>query len=107
MSQSDFEIKCVQAHFILENFQHIFTQYRRLMSEEVLKANGAAILALEKQIPKKITIINGADLCPLCGFNYGLDSKRKVLKSRKVPYCWMCGQRLDWNTNEENSSETD
>ena len=76
-----------------------------------------SIKALEKRIPKKITHqgcydnegvwhtwngIDGVpyDLCPTCGTNlctdgvFGRDKKR-------MNYCENCGQKLDWESDEE------
>ena len=44
-----------QAHEILEQKQRIMTENRYLYTEEVIKANGLAILALEEQIKRKNT----------------------------------------------------
>ena len=56
-----------------------------------------AISALEKQIPKKIKIIGGDDLCPACNFNYGADAIRRTLFHWRKDFCERCGQRLDWS----------
>lgn len=99
MSQSNFETECGNAHFILEDFQRILTQYRWLVAEEVLEANGTAILALERQVPQKpkyqfVDVSEDSELmgwdqweCPTCGYN-SLICRQK--------YCNNCGQRLDW-----------
>ena len=50
-----------------------------------------AIVALEKQIPKKVT----KSVCPSCNriflFRHG--------EKRKGDYCDNCGQALDWSDN--------
>ena len=50
-----------------------------------------AIVALEKQIPKKVT----KSVCPSCNriflFRHG--------EKRKGDYCDNCGQALDWSEN--------
>ena len=43
-----------EAHSILEDMQRIMTQYRLLFTDEMIKANGLAILALEEQIKHKV-----------------------------------------------------
>ena len=51
-----------------------------------------AIVALEKQIPKKVT----KSICPSCNriflFRHG--------EKRKGDYCDNCGQALDWSDND-------
>lgn len=60
------------------------------------EALNMAVEALEKQIPKKIKIIDGYDLCPTCDFNYGSDAVRRALYHWRKDFCERCGQRLDW-----------
>ena len=52
-----------------------------------------AIVALEKQIPKKVT----KSVCPSCNriflFRHG--------EKRKGDYCDNCGQALDWSENND------
>ena len=100
MSQSDFETKCGNARFILEDFQRILTQYRWLASEEVLEANGTAILALEKQIPQKVKyrFVDVSEDSDFMGWDeYSCPSCGNVLsKCAYAKYCYRCGQRLDW-----------
>ena len=52
-----------------------------------------AIVALEKQIPKKVT----KSACPSCNriflFRHG--------EKRKGDYCDNCGQALDWSENND------
>ena len=52
-----------------------------------------AIVALEKQIPKKVT----KSVCPSCNriflFRHG--------EKRKGDYCDNCGQALDWSDNND------
>ena len=50
-----------------------------------------AIVALEKQIPKKVT----KSACPSCNRIFLFRHSEK----RKGDYCDNCGQALDWNDN--------
>ena len=50
----------------------------------------------EKQTPAKIKVVDGNDVCPRCGFSYGLDCVRKKLFYWRKDYCERCGQALDW-----------
>lgn len=48
--------KC--AHDILEDFQRFMTQHRNLFSNDLIEANGLAILSLEKCINENLVISN-------------------------------------------------
>lgn len=85
-----------EAHEYLEDFQRIMTQHREAYSKKLIEANGQAILALEKQIPKKVNISlkgttgwNTKCHCPNC---------RSFISKGK--YCSECGQALDWSDTE-------
>ena len=79
-----------------------------MTKEEIKKALENALDALEKQLPKKLLVekVKKTKIyhCPSCteklmeiGFAY-ID--RQVLIPGRPPYCYRCGQRLDWE--EEN-----
>lgn len=76
-----------EAHAYLEDLQREFTTHRRAYADNLIEANGAAILALEKQIPKKPIKIYSHYLCPNC----------RSIKTSCAPFCRMCGQALDWS----------
>lgn len=85
-----------EAHEYLEDFQRIMTQHREAYSKKLIEANGQAILALERQIPKKVNISlkgttgwNTKCHCPNC---------RSFISKGK--YCSECGQALDWGDRE-------
>ena len=97
-----------EAHKYLEDFQRIMTQHREAYSKKLIEANGQAILALEKQIPKKpkisrstIGIMWGKKIktkhfaCPFCKSIF-LFAKDEV----KGNCCKFCGQALDWSDTE-------
>ena len=83
-----------EAHGYIEDLQRILTQYRFMFSKELTEANGKAIEAFEKQIPKKPFIVPMGESkihtfkCPTCG-GY-------ILRKR----CDDCGQALDWSDAE-------
>lgn len=96
-----------EAHEYLEDFQRIMTQHREAYSKKLIEANGQAILALEKQIPKKpigiydenIYHIDDDDyiyepalfgICPVCN---------KEVQDGML-FCSFCGQALDWSDTE-------
>ena len=49
-----------------------------------------AIVALEKQIPRKPVEVRNEIVCPTCKTLVG-----------SSPYCRYCGQALDWGSEEE------
>lgn len=70
--------------------------------EAVTAAYVEAVVAMEKQIPKKIDFeINLGDrtsrfICG-CGKRIVVDHDRGVMDNNNAPdYCPNCGQRLDW-----------
>lgn len=84
-----------EAHGYIEDLQRILTQYRFMFSKELMEANGKAIEALEKQIPKKPIRIKLNEQstkiiryrCPAC--------HKDVVRSGF--YCWSCGQKMWWS----------
>lgn len=55
--------------------------------EDVNPARRMAVLALEKQLPKKIVHTNGPyDECPSCGY----------IQAPIYKFCPKCGQKIDW-----------
>ena len=64
----------------------------------ITEALDMAVVALGKQIPKKIKIIDDYDFCPACNFRYGSDAIRRKLRHWHKDFCEKCGQRLDWES---------
>lgn len=94
-----------EAHTFLEVKQREMTRNRNLYNETAISINGLAILALEKQIPKKPINKTKCDnttakifencnivVCPLCNSRLKLKSKGK--------HCDKCGQALDWSDSK-------
>ena len=90
-----------EAHTFLEVKQREMTRNRNLYNEKAININGLAILALEKQIPKKpIFEADGYDdsgelnydtwICSCCGEHYEVDYD-------KYDFCPNCGQAIDWS----------
>lgn len=86
-----------EAHNYLEDFQREMTRHRQAYSEDLIEANGQAILALEKQMPKKVKISlhgttdwNTKCQCNVCG--------KDLFDGQK--YCSHCGQKIDWGKGE-------
>ena len=79
-----------EAHAYLEKQQTKMTTYRHFYTEEAIEANGLAILALEKQIPKRPIVVSQEESilrtwrCPTCG-SYNIEKR-----------CDDCGQLLKW-----------
>lgn len=78
-----------EAHEYLEDFQRIMTQHREAYSKKLIEANGQAISALEKQMPKKPSETDKAR-CIHCG----------CVVKRDERFCKNCGQALDWSDTE-------
>lgn len=77
----------------LEDFQRLLTNYRHI-SKELTEANGMAIQALEKQVPKKpIKLDKWGEYykCPTCG-KYAVDNL-----GCKYKFCPTCGTEFDWS----------
>lgn len=55
---------------------------------------GAAVAALEKQVPKRVADRHMKTVCPACRESLYLEDLNVVEKSR---YCPDCGQRLEWD----------
>ena len=87
----------VQAHEYLEDFQRIMTQHREAYSKNLIEANGQAILALEKQIPKKPRETRCALMCANCGHKI----TEKGCKKLNRLYCKKCGQAILWESDTE------
>lgn len=100
-----------EAHEFLEELQRHLTLYRKMYSNELIKANGKAIEALEKQIPKKpvkrpfdCSELKGKSyyenydnfLCPSCKKRIISNINGGWVAGRRQKYCDKCGQALDW-----------
>lgn len=84
------------AHYILENLQRIYTQYRELYSEDLIEANELAILALEKCIENES--INNTKVTK---FGYWGEGNRRQPCSvcayrgnKSWAYCPACGAKM-------------
>jgi hypothetical protein len=93
----------IKAHEILENRQRKMTRCRKFFDNETIEVNGLAIIALEKQISKKVdgdkVKVKALDVeteqiltysclpCPSC--------EKWITENNK--YCPHCGQRIDWD----------
>lgn len=100
-----------EAHEFLEELQIHLTLYRKMYSNELIEANGKAIEALEKQIPKKplkrsfdYSELKGKSyyenyddfLCPSCKKRIISNINGGWVAGRRQKYCDKCGQALDW-----------
>lgn len=67
--------------------------------DEEVMAMKCAVEALEKQIPKKPTLVEEKFLgekikaphCPNCGDSWNCNEFGNAMK-----FCWECGQAIDW-----------
>lgn len=85
----------------MEDLQRLFTQYRPIFSGNMVKANGKAIEALEKQIPKKPNIerqgICSVFRCPDCNKVLINKYNDEFVVGEKEEFCCECGQHIDWS----------
>lgn len=90
-----------EAHKFLELKQREMTMNKHLYNKQATEINGLAILALEKQIPKKPLLYSFSEShdtytyfkCPnLC------DAYCEV--KNNMHFCPKCGQALDWSDIE-------
>lgn len=88
-----------------------FIEILRINGEEQIqkndyrKASNIAIKALEKQIPKKPIIKQGkycnAYHCPVCnGYIRSTNTRIEVILEENI-FCGVCGQKLNWESDEE------
>lgn len=82
-----------QAHVYLEGLQREMTRHRQAYSENLIEANGQAILALEKQIPRFVLVPKGFEgisrtryHCPSC----------KAMTRDHEKFCHKCGQAVKY-----------
>lgn len=93
----------------IKEFEHLLKVEKDRIHKDVvfITALENAIEALEKQIPKKLTIKLQGYLdrdkccyCPMCdSFRGNLDYESQ--KIRKYDFCPNCGQALDWGDSNE------
>lgn len=83
-----------EALVYIENTQRTMTKNRGRFASEYIEANGMAILALEKQIPKKP--VNCFRCCPICGSDNIEIWQEGGYDYTRFNYCPECGQALDW-----------
>lgn len=82
--------------FLLIHFEYLKNSWKAHPDYNVLEAIRFAILAIEKQIPKKVN--NSGEripfewYCPTCGELLCDDG----YKDTDIKYCDQCGQALNW-----------
>lgn len=80
-------------------------QRREPRSVYITEALHMAVVALEKQIPKKpINSKMNWAICPNCGGSISKENVREHIVEGETSYCEHCGQALDFN---ENGSDTE
>ena len=73
-------------------------------TEDDYKANEMAIQALKKQIPKKVKIEQWIYTKCDCGYEFSKhhgDGYYSIPLENKTKYCPNCGQKLNWESEEE------
>ena len=88
-----------EAHKYFEDVQQLYTVYRVKYCDDIISANDIAILAIEKQIPKKPVGNYYAQMrCPSC--NHRIPSGMGSSSRRRDNWCNYCGQKIDWSNIE-------
>ena len=88
-----------------------FIDFEEYGINEDMEALSVAIEALEKQIPKKPNkevetswgIKREVNVCPVC--DYYLSEINFIGDGKKVSYCEVCGQAIDWENLERSDEE--
>ena len=73
-------------------------------AKRVVEAIDMAINALEKQIPKKVKIEQWIYTKCDCGYEFSKhhgDGYYSIPLENKTKYCPNCGQKLNWESDEE------
>ena len=73
-------------------------------AKRVVEARDMAINALEKQIPKKVKIEQWIYTKCDCGYEFSKhhgDGYYSIPLENKTKYCPNCGQKLNWESDEE------
>lgn len=96
-----------EAHAYFENLQRMFIEHRQSPDEEFSEANRLAILALEKQIPKKPVLRDMFDKndklidrlyeCPVCSSFICYTTELGI--EENFSHCH-CGQAIDWDCED-------
>lgn len=82
-------IKRIEAHNEIHSKNERFAVH-------ITEALKLATKALKKQIPKKPSWVDSVphSRCPMCH-----NAVAVYIDSPKLPYCYWCGQALDWSKN--------
>ena len=84
-------IKRIENHNEIHNKNENFAFY-------ITEALNMGIKALEKQIPQKPSWVDSVphSRCPACH-----NAVAVYIDSPKLPYCYWCGQKLDWGVQND------
>lgn len=81
---------------LLGRLKHVYSHNTKLVLDVENKDIELIIEALEKQVAKKIEEHNKTCKCRV--FDY-MDYEC----TQRVPYCCVCGQKIDWSEADDNS----
>lgn len=90
-------------------FEQALFYFKRRRNKVQLMEEECAIAALEKQMPKKIKVLESVGnilgmqecYCPNCGQLVAKLYDCEIFVCVKGNYCYNCGQALDWNVEEK------
>lgn len=77
----------------IKNHNEIHSRQEENFAIHITEALEMAVQVLEKQIPQKPTWVDSVphSRCPVCR-----NAVATYIDSPKLPYCYWCGQALDW-----------
>lgn len=85
-----------EANYMIDDFSWFYGG-KLITKEDMIECREVCHKALEKQIPKKPLWVDNIphSKCPVCH-----NVVAAYIDSPKLPYCYWCGQALDWGLNK-------
>lgn len=85
-----------EANYMIDDFSWFYGG-ELITKEDMIECREVCHKALEKQIPKKPLWVDNIphSKCPVCHNVVAV-----YIDSPKLPYCYWCGQALDWGLNK-------
>jgi len=95
------ENELMQFNVLTGDIEHI--EFQNQDNKDLYNANLIAIKALEKQTPKEVICDYGLNeiRCPRCNIIFCACEEDETEDMYYAPYCYKCGQRLNWEVENE------